>query len=64
MLTLAGDRVTPLVTGEAMPEAAPSALTTLASSHLADQAAEADASERRAAIAAVMERVKKIDGPS
>ncbi len=57
-------RVTPLVTGEATREAAPSTLATLASSHFAEQAAEADASERRAAITAVMQRVKKIDGPS
>lgn len=57
-------RVTPLVTGEATPEAAPSALATLASSHLAEQAAEADAGERRAAVTAVMQRVKKIDGSS
>ena len=57
-------RVTPLVTGEATADAAPSTLATLASSHLAEQAAEADSSERRAAITAVMQRVKKIDGPS
>jgi len=56
-------RVTPLVTGEATREAVPSALATLSSSHFAEQAAEADATERRAAVDAVMQRVKKIDGP-
>ncbi|WP_428681645.1 SDR family NAD(P)-dependent oxidoreductase [Reyranella sp.] len=56
-------RVTPLVTGEAPREAVPSALATLSSSHLAEQAATADASEQRAAITAVMQRVKQIDGP-
>ncbi len=56
-------RVTPLVTGEATREAVPSTLATLSSSHFADQAAKADTSEQRAAINAVMQRVKQIDGP-
>jgi acyl transferase domain-containing protein/NADPH:quinone reductase-like Zn-dependent oxidoreductase/acyl carrier protein len=56
-------RITPLVTGEATRDAVPSTLASLSSSHFAEQAAEADASERRAAISAVMQRVKKIDGP-
>jgi acyl transferase domain-containing protein/NADPH:quinone reductase-like Zn-dependent oxidoreductase/short-subunit dehydrogenase/acyl carrier protein len=56
-------RITPLVTGEATREAVPSTLATLSSSHLADQAAQADASEQRAAINAVMQRVRQIDGP-
>jgi NADPH:quinone reductase-like Zn-dependent oxidoreductase/acyl carrier protein len=56
-------RITPLVTGEATREAVPSTLAKLSSSHFAEQAAEADASEQRAAVNAVMQRVKKIDGP-
>jgi phthiocerol/phenolphthiocerol synthesis type-I polyketide synthase C len=56
-------RMTPLVTGEPSREAVPSTLAKLSSSHFAEQAEEADASERRAAINAVMQRVKKIDGP-
>ena len=56
-------RVTPLVTGETPRESVPSALATLSSSHFAEQAATADASEQRAAITAVMQRVKQIDGP-
>lgn len=56
-------RVTPLVTGETPREAVPSTLATLSSSHFAEDAATADASERRAAITAVMQRVKQIDGP-
>lgn len=56
-------RVAPLVTGETPRENVPSTLATLSSSHLADQAATADASEQRAAINAVMQRVKQIDGP-
>ena len=56
-------RITPLVTGEATREVVPSTLAKLSSSHFAEQAAESDASERRAAINAVMQRVKKIDGP-
>jgi hypothetical protein len=51
------------VTGEATREAVPSTLAKLSSSHFAEQAAEADASEQRAAVDAVMQRVKKIDGP-
>ena len=56
-------RVTPLVTGETPPEAVPSTLATLSSSHFAEQAATAEASEQRAAVTAVMQRVKQIDGP-
>jgi phthiocerol/phenolphthiocerol synthesis type-I polyketide synthase C len=56
-------RMTPLVTGEPSREAVPSTLAKLSSSHFAEQAEEADASERRAAVNAVMQRVKKIDGP-
>jgi len=56
-------RMTPLVTGEASRDAVPSTLAKLSSSHLAEQAEEAGASERRAAINAVMQRVKNIDGP-
>lgn len=56
-------RIMPLMTGEATPEAVPSTLATLSSSHFAEQAARADASEQRAAIDAVMQRVKQIDGP-
>ncbi|MFN4018346.1 MAG: SDR family NAD(P)-dependent oxidoreductase [Reyranella sp.] len=56
-------RMTPLVTGDASQETVPSALAKLSSSHFAEQAEEADATERRAAINAVMQRVKTIDGP-
>ncbi len=56
-------RIAPLVTGEAAREAVPSTLATLSSSHFAEQAANANTSEQRAAIDAVMQRVKQIDGP-
>lgn len=56
-------RITPLVTGEATRDPVPSTLAALSSSHFAEEAAEADSSERRAAINAIMQRVKKIDGP-
>lgn len=56
-------RVTPLVTGETPRDAVPSTLVALSSSHLAEQAEAADASEQRAAVSAVMERVKQNDGP-
>lgn len=56
-------RVAPLVTEETPQEGVPSTLATLSSSHLAEQAATSDASEQRAAITAVMKRVKQIDGP-
>ena len=51
------------MTGEATREVVPSTLATLSSSHFADQAAKSDTSEQRAAINAVMQRVKQIDGP-
>ncbi|MDB5487557.1 MAG: hypothetical protein JWQ58_1272 [Reyranella sp.] len=56
-------RVAPLVTGETTRDAVPSTLVALSSSHLAEQAQAADASEQRAAVSAVMQRVKQIDGP-
>jgi hypothetical protein len=56
-------RISPLVTGETSHESVPSTLATLSSSHLAEQAATAGVSEQRAAITAVMQRVKQIDGP-
>lgn len=56
-------RVTPLVTGETPRDAVPSTLATLSSSHFAEQASGAKASEKQAAVTAVMQRVKQIDGP-
>lgn len=56
-------RIAPLVTGETPRDSVPSTLATLSSSHLAEQAAASEASEQRAAVTAVMQRVKQIDGP-
>lgn len=56
-------RIAPLITGEAPLGSVPSTLATLSSSHLADQAAASEASEQRAAVTAVLQRVKQIDGP-
>lgn len=56
-------RVMPLVTGETSREAAPGNLAALSASHLAEEAEAADASDKRAAVNAVLERVKQIDGP-
>lgn len=56
-------RISPMVTGETPRDSVPSALATLSSSHLAEQAAASEVSEQRAAITAVMQRVKQIEGP-
>lgn len=56
-------RISPLVTGETPRDSIPSTLATLSSSHLAEQAAASEVSEQRAAISAVMQRVKQIEGP-
>lgn len=52
-----------MVAGEKAGDTVTSTLATLSSSHLAEQAANANTSEQRAAIDAVMQRVKQIDGP-
>lgn len=56
-------RVTPLVTGEAPRDAVPGSLAALSASHLAEEAQAASPSEQRAAVSAVLQRVKQIDGP-
>lgn len=51
-----------MVAGEKAGDTVTRTLATLSSSHLAEQAANANTSEQRAAIDAVMQRVKQIDG--
>ena len=56
-------RVAPLVTGEAQKEAVPGTLVALSASHFATDAEGTDVVEQRAAVSAVLERVRKLEGP-
>lgn len=56
-------RIAPLVTGEAKSEGIPSALATLSASHLATVAEGTDSAQRRAAVSAVLEKVRGLEGP-
>ena len=56
-------RIAPLVTGEAKSEGIPSNLATLSSSHLAATAETTDSAQRRAAVSAVLEKVRGLEGP-
>ena len=56
-------RVTPLVTGETPRDAVPGTLAALSASHLAEEADAASPSDQKAAVTAVLQKVKQIDGP-
>jgi NAD(P)-dependent dehydrogenase (short-subunit alcohol dehydrogenase family)/acyl carrier protein len=56
-------RIAPLVTGETKSEGIPSNLATLSSSHLAAAAETTDSAQRRAAVSAVLEKVRGLEGP-
>lgn len=56
-------RVVPLVSGEVQREAVPGTLVALSASHFAAEANATDAVEQRAAVNAVLERMRELEGP-
>ncbi len=56
-------RILPLITGEAQRHNVPGTLVALSASHFADQAEGSVEPEQRAAVSAVLERVRELEGP-
>jgi hypothetical protein len=56
-------RVAPLVTGEREHPAAPGTLVSLSASHFATEAEATTVEEQHAAVSAVLERVRELEGP-
>jgi hypothetical protein len=56
-------RVAPLVSGDVQKEAVPGTLVALSASHFAAEAEATDVMEQRAAVSAVLERVRELEGP-
>jgi phthiocerol/phenolphthiocerol synthesis type-I polyketide synthase C len=56
-------RVAPLITGEAPKQAVPGTLVALSASHFGAEAETTDVTDQRAAVDAVLERVRALEGP-
>ena len=56
-------RVAPLITGEKERIEVPGAIVSLSASHFAEEAAATNVDERQAAISAVLERARELEGP-
>ena len=56
-------RVAPLIVGDSQKESVPGTIVALSTSHFATEADASSTTARRAAVSAVLERVRELEGP-